>query len=129
MTSRNLFVWLLLFFVILSFSDLILTGYLLRQGRGTIYEGNPIANAWLYQFGWPGLVLFKALAMSVVASVAAFLSPRRPQVAIFVLLFSCLVVGSVLCYSYSLARSRLWKQPATTSQFDYPADNSNHKAL
>jgi hypothetical protein len=118
MTTRTIFLCLLLLFVIFSFSDLILTGYLLKVSNGVIYEGNPIANAWLYRFGWHGLVIFKALAMSVVALVAVLVAQRRPGAGVFVLLFCCLVVGAVLCYSYSLARNRLWKPQPTEGQLD-----------
>jgi hypothetical protein len=115
MSGRKLLICLLALFIALSFSDLFLTGYLLRKGNGFIYEGNPIANAWLYRFGWPGLVVFKALAMWVVGAVAIFLMPRRPRLSAFVLIFSCLIVGAVLWYSISLARSQL-AQPAAEEE-------------
>ena len=112
MSNRTLRLCLLILFVVLSLADLLLTGYLLNKSQvihksnEVIYEGNPIANAWLLRFGWRGLVIFKALAMWVVGGVALYVSSYRPRLGAFVLVFACLVVSAVLFYSYSLTRSK-----------------------
>ena len=93
----------LLAYVTLSFADLYLTYTLVQSSRGAVYEGNPIANAWLASYGWAGLATFKIAAMLLVSGVAAFISLSRPQTAGRLLGFACCAVAFVVIYSCWLA--------------------------
>jgi len=94
----------LLLFTSLSAADLCITSSLLHHGGGDIYEGNPIANAWLHSYGWAGLIIFKAVAMSIVIGACAFISMSRPRAGGLVLVFACTIVAAVVAYSCSLSR-------------------------
>jgi hypothetical protein len=94
----------LLLFTVLSLADLILTWYLLQHGDGDVYEANPVADWWLSAWGWPGLVSFKVLMVSVVGGVVAAISLRHPVLAGKVLTFACTAVAGVLFYSCTLVR-------------------------
>jgi hypothetical protein len=91
-------------FILLSLGDLFLTGHLLEQGDGRVYEGNPIANAWLSRYGWTGLVIFKGLAIGLVAVVILFISRSRPRVGGGLLTFGCTVLSAVMLYSCFVSR-------------------------
>jgi hypothetical protein len=92
-------------YVTLSFADLYLTYSLIQNSHGAVYEGNPIANAWLTAYGWKGLAAFKISAMVLVAAVAVYVSAHRPQMAGRLLGFACCAVGFVVVYSCWLANS------------------------
>ena len=94
----------LLLFASLSAADLCITGSLLQHGGGTFYEGNPIADAWLHHYGWVGLVIYKAIAMSIVIGACAFISLSHPRAGGLVLVFACTMVAAVVVYSCSLSR-------------------------
>ncbi len=94
----------LVLFTSLSAADLCITGSLLQQDGSSFYEGNPIANAWLNAYGWVGLIVFKAMAISIVIGASALISLSRPKVGGLVLLFACSVVAGVVLYSCSLSR-------------------------
>ncbi len=89
-------------FVLLSLADLFLTSELLKNTEGSIYESNPLANAWLTSFGWTGLVVYKVIAMTVLMGVAVWLSVYKRRWAAEVLTFACVAVGMVVCYSCML---------------------------
>jgi hypothetical protein len=89
-------------YVTLSFLDLVLTGVVLRYSNGRIYESNPIAGAWLEDYGWRGLVTFKVLMLLLVSLVSIFVSTRNPRAGTRLLTFACLVVGLVVLYSWYL---------------------------
>jgi hypothetical protein len=89
-------------FAVLSIADLLLTYQLLQRTGGSVYESNPIANAWLVAYGWAGLVVFKIIAITVLVSVASVLSLRQPRLAGEVLTFACVAVGGVVVYSCTL---------------------------
>src|SRR5260370_32741160 len=91
----------LLLFTSLSAADLCITSSLLQHGGGAFYEGNPIANAWLNSYGWAGLIVFKAIAMSIVIGTCAFISLSRPRTGGLVLVFACTIVAAVVLYSCS----------------------------
>jgi hypothetical protein len=95
-------------FAALSFADLLLTYQLLQKTGGSVYESNPIANAWLVSYGWAGLVVFKLIAIAVLVSVAGVLSLRQPRLAGEVITFACVAVGGVVLYSCSLMN---WLSP------------------
>jgi hypothetical protein len=86
-------------FVALSLADLHLTRLLLYRGQGQFYESNPVAQAWLKNYGWPGMVIFKISALAVFGAVALFVSMRRPRAGRWLMTFACLVVGAVACFS------------------------------
>jgi hypothetical protein len=102
MTSRLLRLGRLFLYAALSLLDLGLTYYLLERGGGHVYEGNPLANAWLSAYGWTGLAGFKIACMALVLGVAALLSIRRPQAADRLLTFACTAAMLVVLYSCSL---------------------------
>ncbi len=83
----------------LSLADLFLTQRLVHVSGGQVYEGNPLASAWLELYGWTGLVIFKALALLLVAGVIVYISFHRPRVAGKILGFACLATGLVVVYS------------------------------
>src|SRR5437879_6238677 len=103
MPTKPLRIGPLLIFGTLSFLDLALTYHLLQRGGGHVYESNPVANAWLSNYGWAGLALFKLLTMGLVIVVAVVLSARRPRAANSILTFACSTVALVVVYSCSLA--------------------------
>ena len=86
-------------FGVLSLADLLLTLRLVHVSGGEVYESNPLASAWLELYGGTGLVIFKALAMTLVAGVALYISFHRPRAAGKVLGFACLATGLVVVYS------------------------------
>jgi hypothetical protein len=92
-------------FGLLSFLDLGLTYRLIKAGGGAVYESNPIANEWLQRFGWLGLATFKIMAMSIVASAAIYISMSRPHVSSRLLNFACLVVCTVVVYSFCMSNA------------------------
>jgi hypothetical protein len=92
-------------YLTLSVADLLLTYHLLQQSGGSVYEGNPIANAWLSAYGWAGLILFKAMAVLIAGGAAAFISVYQPQRGGYVLKFACCALALVVLYSFSLVRS------------------------
>lgn len=89
-------------FVLLSFLDLCLTWLLIEQNEGRIFESNPIANAWLAQFGWSGLLLFKLAAMTVVIGAVTIIARYHRVKAALILLFACLTLGGVAFHSKHL---------------------------
>jgi hypothetical protein len=93
--------WLILF-ITLSLTDLVLTFLVVIHGGGQIEEGNPIAAAWLRKYGWPGLIIFKSAAMSVVIVVTLLVNSRKPGVARGLLAICCAVMAAVALYSYSM---------------------------
>jgi hypothetical protein len=86
----------------LSLADLALTFVLVKYSGGEIYESNPFAGAWLANYGWPGLILFKTLTLAVFISTLVLISIYRPRASRFILGFACVLVGSVAGYSYYL---------------------------
>ncbi len=86
----------------LSLLDLILTGLLLHYSGGRIVESNPIAGAWLAEFGWPGLVFYKVSSLALFTLVLLIVSAHRPPLARNLLTFGCAAVGAVSGYSYYL---------------------------
>jgi hypothetical protein len=88
----------------LSLLDLGLTYQLVQKTGGTVYEGNPIANAWLAAYGWKGLVLFKLLAMILVGGTVLLIAFQRSRLAGHILTFGCMVLVGVVLYSCSLLR-------------------------
>jgi Domain of unknown function (DUF5658) len=106
-TLRRNLLWLL--FILLSGADLFLTWRLLSQRGSTVYESNPLAAWLLDRFGWPGLTLFKAVAVIVVLTATAILCRRSPRVGVRVLTFGCTVLSGVVVYSFMLAgAARAW---------------------
>jgi hypothetical protein len=93
----------LVLFALLSVLDFGFTYRLLHAGGGSVYEANPLANAWLQRFGWPGLALYKLLAVAVVAAAVLIIAFRRPRLGARLLNFACLAVSVVVVYSLSLS--------------------------
>lgn len=101
----------LLVFQLLSLADLFLTCHLLQQGRGQVYESNPLAHACFACYGWAGLVLFKAASVLLVGGLSVFIWLHRPRAGARLLLFACSVLAGVVLYSCSLSLSVGWSDP------------------
>ncbi len=93
----------LLFFLLLSATDVSLTWYLLHCCDGKVYESNPIARWILEAYGWSGMVALKAVTVLVTAGIALYLAPRRPQWSEGTLGIGCLILMGVVGYSGYLA--------------------------
>jgi hypothetical protein len=93
----------LVLFALLSVLDFGFTYRLLHAGGGSVYEANPLANAWLHRFGWPGLALYKLLAVAIVAAAVLIIALHRPRLGSRLLNFACLTVSAVVVYSLSLS--------------------------
>jgi hypothetical protein len=89
-------------FASLSIVDFFLTYQLVKGNGGRVYEGNPIADAWLSDYGWPGLLFFKMVAVLLVGGVCVYISLHRPRLGGHILLFACFAVAVVVAYSCSL---------------------------
>jgi hypothetical protein len=83
----------------LSGLDLYLTWLLVHLSGGDVYEGNPIAGAWLTAYGWTGLIVFKAIDLEVVSGLTFVISVYRPQVGRRLLSFACVAAAAVAVYS------------------------------
>jgi hypothetical protein len=105
MNVRAVSVLGLVFFGALSLADLVLTWALIVLGGGTVYESNPVAGAWLADYGWRGLLVFKVLAAGLVVAVTFLLVRYRPWAALAIVLFACVAVGMVVWHSYSLLQA------------------------
>ncbi len=93
----------LVLFMILSLIDLFLTWYLFEFSDLEITESNPIAAAWLGDYGWTGLLLFKSLILVVGLTLIVLISRPRPDLGGKVASFACLVLTLVTLYSSWLA--------------------------
>jgi hypothetical protein len=92
-----------LLFALLGLADLTFTWALLQQGRGQVYEANPVAAWCLRHHGWVGLGVFKAVMLLSGSGVSAAISLRRPGTAGRVLAVGCVATASVVVYSGYLA--------------------------
>jgi hypothetical protein len=113
LTGKRLWLAGLAAFALLSLTDFVQTYVLITQGEGTVYEANPVANAWLESHGWRGLAAFKFGAVAVFAGAAMLLAVRRPRTGAGVLVLGCLALLSVTVYS-----SRLIANPVQPQQED-----------
>jgi hypothetical protein len=86
-------------FLLLNVADFAETWVLIRLGDGSVYESNPIAQAWLSAYGWQGLFLFKVLAVLVVVTATLMVWWRRPRLGNSLLTIGCLILGGVTVYS------------------------------
>jgi hypothetical protein len=103
MSLKILHPWKLSAYLSLSVADFFLTYRLVQQSGGRFYEGNPIAHAWLSDYGWSGLLFFKIVAVLLVGAVCIFISLYRPRLGGNILLFACASVAAVVMYSCSIA--------------------------
>jgi hypothetical protein len=92
-------------FAVLSLADLVLTWTLLRRTGGMIYETNPIASAWLANYGWLGLMVFKSMTVLLFASACVLVSHYRPEKATRLVNFGSFLVAVVVLYSLFLLRA------------------------
>jgi hypothetical protein len=100
--SRVLHLGKLLLYLFLSAADLAMTLYLVNLPGGHIYEGNPVAGAWLSSFGGPGLAVFKVLAATQVVLACVVICRHRPRLGGAILSAACGVTGAVVIYSACL---------------------------
>jgi hypothetical protein len=103
--SVRALVALLFAFLALSLADLYLTWKLMHQGGERIRESNPFAAAWLAQYGWWGMTVFKLGAVAVVAGLVTIIARRRPRTAEGILIFACGVLSTVVVHSIFLGWS------------------------
>jgi hypothetical protein len=89
----------LLCYATLGTADLVLTLYLIQRSGGRVYEGNPVAGAWLSSYGSIGLAAYKALAMVLFAGCVVLVSLRHPTTGKRLLRVACVVTGGVVVYS------------------------------
>jgi hypothetical protein len=91
-----------LLFVIVSALDAFMTWTLLTRHAGEIVESNPLALFFLNQWGFPGMLAFKALLVSVVLFNYAIIVCYKEPVARRVVDFGTVVVNTVVLYSVFL---------------------------
>lgn len=98
--------WEMLLFLLASAADVFLT-YLLLHGDGpwVFVETNPVAGYFLSTAGFPGMVAFKVLLVSIVAVNCYVISRHRPKVALGLIRFADAAVLAVVGYSSFL----LWQ--------------------
>lgn len=84
-------------FIFLSFLDVVLTYLLLRTGG--FREANGIANWFFSLYGIRGMVYFKFAMVAFIAVIAQFVAQTRPNVARRLLIFGSILVGAVVVYS------------------------------
>jgi hypothetical protein len=101
-------------FALLSLLDLGLTYKLLHAHGGSVYEANPLANAWLHRFGWTGLAVYKLLAVTMFAAATAYIGLRRPRLGARLMNFACLTVFAVVAYSLALSNRVGAREPTYT---------------
>jgi len=89
-------------FMGLSALDLVLTWILLRHTGGVVYESNPIANAFLSQYGWAGMAIFKLTDMLLVTFIVCLLGLFHPGAARRVLSIASTILSVVALYSLYL---------------------------
>src|SRR5262249_28849632 len=94
----------LIVFGILSVLDLLLTWRLVQASGGQIYESNPVASAWLSEYGWQGLIVFKASLVVLIGLVVVLISIHRPDYGGRILIFACSVTAAVVLYSFYLSQ-------------------------
>jgi hypothetical protein len=125
MKPKTVYLGGMILFGLLSLVDLSLTWLVIRQSGGRIQEGNPIASAWLLRFGWPGLVLFKLVAIAVVYAAVLAIARRHPAMAAGVIIFSSLLVALVALYSQNLLNHppQEPKAPAEVTPEQLPPDD------
>jgi hypothetical protein len=92
-------------FILLSLGDLVLTWWLLEHSGRVVFEGNPVADWWLSQYGWSGLAGFKASMVLLVIILTTLIARQRPRVATRTLRFACAVLVLVMLHSVALGRT------------------------
>jgi len=92
-------------FALLSLGDLALTWWLLEHSGRVIFEGNPVADWWLNQFGWSGLAGFKAAMVLLVIILTTLIARQRPRAASRTLRFACAALVLVMLHSVALGRT------------------------
>ncbi len=121
-----------LLFALLSFADLSWTWWLLDHAESGIYESNPIANWWLQQHGWLGLIGFKIAIVCLVLTLALVISRRHPRAGGAVLGFGCAVLLTVVVYSVSLSTAiggdSFTVSDAEEQEIQHALQESNQKA-
>ena len=88
-------------YALLSVADWTLTFALLRAHPGAV-ESNPFAAAFLEQYGWRGLALYKTAVVVVFVASVVMIFRRRPAVATAVVALGCAALLWVTTYSHGL---------------------------
>ncbi len=108
------------FYALLSVTDLALTWLLINTGQGVIYESNPIADAWLSQYGWLGLACFKALCAGLVIVLSLLIALRLPRAGSGILTFACVATAAVNLYSLALFGYFAWHDSQLATYLRHP---------
>ena len=116
MKARSYCLFGLVIFIVLSAIDLVQTWVLIQLSGGRVAEGNPIAERWLAQYDWPGLVFFKAGAVLAFAGAVVVLARYRPLTGALVVTFGCGVLIAVTLYSRQLVTRLHPSSASKTSQ-------------
>ena len=102
MTTRRVYLAALVAFAALSATDFAQTYALIHAGGGSVYESNPVADAWLERYGWMELAAFKAGAVLALVGSVALLVGRSRRAAVGVAGFGCAALLAVTLYSRAL---------------------------
>ena len=130
MRAGALLIGCLIVFGLLSLTDYTQTFALITNGNGSVYEANPVADAWLEKYGWAGLAVFKAGTVLVFVVAAVLVARRSPRAGIGIAAAGCAALLSVTSYSHGLllaqAEPHVWEVAAedgwTENEPDEPAD-------
>jgi hypothetical protein len=75
--------------------------YILLTKPGA-FESNPVANYFLHNFGFNGMVIFKLVIVAVVCVIAQIAALKKIRLGQFLLIAGSLLVGYVVVYSARL---------------------------
>jgi hypothetical protein len=87
-------------FILLNCLDVFMT-YILLTKPGA-FESNPVANYFLHNFGFNGMVIFKLVIVAVVCVIAQIAALKKIRLGQFLLIAGSLLVGYVVVYSVRL---------------------------
>jgi hypothetical protein len=109
----------LVLFIALSAIDFTQTWELIevRQGKikgGRVVEGNPVADVWLKQYDWRGLVVYKSATVVLVVTCIILMTRYRPLTGALVVTLACLILITVTNYSRNLLAEQTTVRDGTT---------------
>lgn len=87
-------------FILLNCLDVFMTYILLTKPRA--FESNPVANYFLHNFGFNGMVVFKLVIVALVCVIAQVAALKKVRLGQFLLIAGSVLVGYVVVYSARL---------------------------
>lgn len=84
------------FFLLLSVADFLLTWRLISAANSEIDEINPVASWVLANFGWMGLAAYKLTLVSGIACLVTVIANRKKAVGTSVMMFGCGAQASIV---------------------------------